>query len=195
MKIITNPPFRINRKKFTALLSQADDYVVLHTFRFCNNELGRFELIEYKEWPEVTNALISIAASTMKNNRIERPAFYKPELKDDIFDGCKDYVIFHNTHFMDGQYNKAVGQNRPNFAKKLIFEDITPDVFINKGSNKFKKKGVRIKRLVYPRSFINVFEKHLDEIYIDTRMFGNIMLRQPLIRQEFVDEDNNECAL
>ncbi len=188
LKIVSNPPFRINKNKFVALLNQADDYVVLHTFRFCNNELGRFELVEYKEWPEITNAQIAIAASTMKSNRIEMPVFYKPKMVDSVFDGCENYVIFNNTHFMDGEYDKSVKQNKPNFARKLRFEDITPDMFICKGCSPFRKKGDRIKRPVYPRSFINIFKKHLDDIYMDTRLYGNIMLRYPLIRQEFVDE-------
>lgn len=192
LKIISNPPFRINKKKFVALLNQADDYVVLHTFSFCNSELGRFELVEYKEWPEVTNIQIAIAASTMKSNRIERPVFYKPEMKDEVFEGCEDYVIFCNTHFIDGEYHKSVKQNRPEFAKKLIFRDVTEDMFICKGNNKFRRTGDKLKRPVYPRSFINIFKKHLDEIYTDTRLYGNIMLRYPLIRQEFVDENNNE---
>ena len=195
LKIIANPPFRINRKKFVALLNSVDDYVVLHTFRFCNNELGRFELVEYKEWPEVINSQIAIAASTMKCNRIERPIFYKPKMVDGVFDGCENYVIFNNTHFMDGEYDKTVKQNRPNFAKKLIFKDVTDDAFICKGTNQFRKIGDRLKRPVYPKSFINVFKKHLDDIYMDTRMFGNIMLRCPLIRQEFVDENYNEPSL
>lgn len=189
MKIVSNPPFRINRKSFKKLLLSADDYVVLHTFKFCNNELGRFELVEYKEWPEVTNIVIAIAASTMKRNFIERPVFYKPLIKDDVFDGCEDYVAFCNTHFAGGQYHKTVKQNRPTFAKKLIFKDITEDLFINKGANQFSRKGDRIKRVVYPRSFIKIFEKHLDVIYMDTKLFGNIMTKQPLIRQEFVDEE------
>lgn len=195
MKIITNPPFKISRKKFAALLNQVDTYVVLHTFRFCNNELKRFELVDYKEWPEVTNSQIAIAASTMEINYIERPMFYKPDIKDCVFEGCEEYFIFYNTHFMDGQYSISVKQNKPNFAKKLIFKDVTDDMFVCKCSNKFRKVFCKVKRQVYPKSFIKVFEKHLDEIYMDTRMFGNIMLRQPLIRQEFVDEDNNESSL
>lgn len=191
MLIISNPPFRINRKKFVALLNRADDYVVLHTFRFCNNELGRFELIKYKEWPEVTNAQMSIASSTMKRNHIEKPVFYKPEVKDDVFDGCEYYVIFYNTHFMDGEYSVGVKQNRPKFAKKLIFRDITKDVFICKCNTTYKRAGDKLERPVYPRSFIKIFEKHLEQIYADTRMFGNTITREPLIRQEFVDEDNS----
>lgn len=188
MKIITNPPFKINRKKFAALLNKVDSYVVLHTFRFCNNELKRFELVEYKEWPEVVNSQVSIAASTMEINHIERPVFYKPDIKDAVFEGCEDFVIFHNSHFMDGLYYKSVKQNRPNLVKKLVFKDVTDDAFTNKDHNKFTKVGDTIKRYVYPRSFIKIFEKHLDEIYIDTRLWGNIMIRCPLIRQEFVDE-------
>lgn len=193
MKIVSNPPFLINRKKFKALLLSADDYVVLHTFKFCNNELGRFELIEYKEWPEVTNIVIAIAASTMKRNQIERPVFYKPEIKDGVFEGCEDYIIFHNTHFADGQYDKEVKQNRPRLAKKLIFKDVTPDVFICQGANKFTRVGDKLKRPVYTRSFIKIFEKHLEEIYMDTRLFGNIMFKYPLIRQEFVNEEERKC--
>ena len=191
MKIITNPPFRINHKKFAALLNKVDTYAVLHTFRFCNNELKRFELVDYKEWPEVTNSQIAIAASTMELNYIERPVFYKPDIKDGVFEGCEEYFIFYNTHFMDGEYSVSVKQNRPNFAKKLIFKDITDDAFINKGNNKFKKESDTIKRRVYPRSFIKIFEKHLDDIYIDTRLWGDIMTRCPLIRQEFVDESTD----
>lgn len=188
LKIISNPPFRINKRKFVALLNSADDYVVLHTFKFCNNELGRFELVEYKEWPEVTGAQVAIAASTMENNSIEKPEFYQPEIKDDIFEGCENYIIFNNTHFMDGEYNVNVKQNRPKFAKKLIFSDVTKDAFVCKHNTTYKKAGYKIKRPVYPRSFINIFNKHIEQIYADTRMFGNIMLRLPLIRQEFVDD-------
>lgn len=188
MKIITNPPFKISRKKFAALLNQVDTYVVLHTFKFCNNELKRFELVDYKEWPEVTNIVISIAASTMKRNQIERPVFYNPEIKDGVFDGCEDFVIFHNTHFADGQYDKSVKQNRPGLAKKIRFEDVTEDAFICQGCNPFRRLGDKLKRPVYPKSFIKIFEKHLDEIYMDTKLFGSIMFKYPLIRQDFVDE-------
>lgn len=189
MKIVSNPPFRINRKKFKALLLSADDYVVLHTFKFCNNELRRYELVEYKEWPEVTNIVLAIASSTMKQNYIVKPTFYKPEIKNEVFKHCEEYVVFINTHFADGQYDTAVKQNRSRFAKKLIFKDITPETFICKRANKYIKVGDRLKRPVYPRSFIEIFEKHLDEIYMDTKLFGNIMLKYPLIRQEFVDEE------
>lgn len=188
MRIIANPPFRINRKKFKDLLLSADDYVVLHTFKFCNNELGRFELVEYQEWPEVTNTVIAIAASTMKRNHIERPIFYKPLIKDGVFEGCENFVIFHNTHFADGQYDKSVNCNRPNLAKRLIFKDVEKDIFICKRKNAFIEIGERMKRPVYPRSFIKIFEKYLDEIYMDTKLFGCIMLKYPMIRQEFVDE-------
>lgn len=190
LKIIANPPFRINRKKFVELLKSADDYVVLHTFKFCNNELGRFELVEYKEWPEVTGVQTAIAASTMENNSIEKPEFYQPEIKDDIFEGCENYIIFNNTHFMDGEYDRNVKQNRPKFAKKLIFSDVTKDAFVCKCNTTYKKAGYKIKRPIYPRSFIKIFEEHIDEIYMDTRMFGNIRLRYPLIRKKLIDDTN-----
>lgn len=192
LKVIANPPFRINRKKFTALLKSADEYVVIHTFKFCNNELRRFELVEYREWPEVTNVVLAIASSTMTQNYIVKPIFYKPNVKDEVFDGCEDYFIFTNTHFADGQYDTVVKQNRPHYAKKLVLKDITEDMFICKCTNKNMKVGDRLRRPVYPRSFIKIFKKHLDEIYMDTRLFGNIMLKYPLIRQEFVDELEND---
>ena len=196
LKIIANPPFNIlNRpQKFRDMLLNVDEYVVLATFLFCNNAMNKFELVEYKEWPEVTSRPLAIAATSMRDNYIEKPLFYKPMKIDRNFEGSENFIFFHNTHFIDGIYDRCVKQNRPNRAKLPIWEEINDDTFICKSANNMKRTGDRLTRNIYPRYFKDIVEQHLDEIYQDSRLFTNALTREILIRQEFVD-DYNESTL
>ena len=176
MKIIANPPFRINRKKFAALLKSADDYVVLHTFRFCNNELGRFELIMPEEWPEVWNSM-AISSKSITYNKEQMPDFFlkKLTLEDKyVFD---KYYHLSNTHYTDTFRSSY---------KHLILNEVTEQSFIAKVGNKKIKKG-EIKNFIYvvPKKD---YSKYEEQIFIDTYKWCSPMMRSPLIRQEFVDE-------
>jgi len=183
MKIITNPPFRINRKKFTALLSQADDYVVLHTFRFCNNELGRFELVMPEEWPEVWYSM-AISAKHMHHNKEPMPHFFIKKLTLEDKEDFYKYYHLSNTHYTD-VFRKAY--------KCLTLDKVTEQSFIAKvGNNKIKKGETKNFIWVVPKKD---YSKYEEQIFIDTYKWCNPMMRQPLIRQEFIDEDNNERAL
>ena len=192
MICIANPPFNIlnQPKRFRDILLKFDEYVVLATFLFCNNAMNKFELVEYREWPEVTSRPLAIAATSMKCNHIEKPLFYKPMKIDHNFEGSENFLFFHNTHFIDGIYEKIVKQNLPNKAKLPIWEEINDDIFICKGGNKNKRVGERLTRKIYPRYFKDIVEQHLDEIYQDSRLFTCSMTRDILIRQEFVDDYN-----
>ena len=178
MKIITNPPFRMlkkNRKKFTALLSQADDYVILGTFIFCNNILQSADLVEHSEWPEVFQQIA--IASKRFTKYYERPDFYEFEFVTQWEPGC--YVF-------------ATSNKR---LKELEHWPLTEDDFIRKHSGVFVtgnrtveyKKGTR-KKGVFICRYVNEenLKKHFKEIQKDMEMwYTRTSGFLPLIRKEF----------
>ena len=184
LKIIANPPFKINKKKFVALLNKADDYVVLHTFRFCNNELGRFELIMPEEWPDVACSK-AISTKYMHYNKETLPVFFLKKLTLNDKEDFDKYYYDSNTNYTN--YKCA------NRYKRLTLDEVTEQSFIAKSSCRLIKKGET-------KNFIWVvpkkdYSKYEEQIFIDSYKWGDPIKRQPLIRQEFVDENSNEPSI
>lgn len=176
LKIIANPPFAINKKKFIALLNQADDYVVLHTFKFCNNELGRFELIMPEEWPDVQCSK-AISTKHMHYNKETMPNFFLRKLTLNDKEDFDKYYHINNPHYTTYKRKEY---------KHLKLEEVTEQSFIAKSSCRFIKKG-EIKNFIWvvPKKD---YSKYEEQIFIDTYKWGTFVMRQPLIRQEFVDD-------
>ena len=71
MKIIMNPPFHLCNTKKNALkdiCDKADDYVILATWKFCNNTLGQQEIIMPEEWKDISQAM-GISVKHLPRNR------------------------------------------------------------------------------------------------------------------------------
>lgn len=162
---------------FIALLNKADDYVVLHTFRFCNNELGRYELIMPEEWVDVVFPM-AISAKHMPYNKEPVPQFFLKKLTLDDKDSFHKYYHLNNTNYTDCRC--------VNKYKHLILDEVTEQSFIVKSSCRFVKKG-ETKRFIWvvPKKD---YSKYEEQIFIDSYKWGNLVIRHPLIRQEFVDE-------
>lgn len=176
LKIIANPPFKMNKKTFVALLNKADDYVLLHTFRFCNNQLGRFELVMPEEWPDVLCPK-AISTKHMSYNKETEPIFFIKKLTLNDKEDFDKYYHSNNTHYID--YKRSA-------YKHLTFDEITEQSFIYKSSCRFVKKG-ETKNFIYvvPKKD---YAKYEDQIFIDSYKWGTPVMRCQLIRQEFVDE-------
>lgn len=179
LKIIANPPFVINKKMFVALLNKADDYVVLHTFRFCNNELGRFELIMPEEWPDVFCSK-AISTKHMHYNKETMPTFFFKKLTLKDKDDFNKYYHLHNTHYTD------LGNKK---YKQLILDEVTEQSFTAKSSCRCINKGdIKKYILVVPKKD---YSKYEEQIFLDTYKWVTPFIRQALIRQEFIDEDHS----
>lgn len=176
LKIIANPPFKMNKKTFAALLNQADDYVVLHTFRFCNSQLGRFELVMPEEWPDV-GVSKAISAKHMHYNKETLPTFFYKKLTLNDKEDFDKYYHNSNTNYVVYRCSKY---------KHLILDEVTEQSFIAKSSCRLVKKG-QTKRFIYvvPKKD---YSKYEEQIFIDTYKWGTFVMRHPLIRQEFIDE-------
>ena len=186
MKIITNPPFflcKLKKKALKDIYEKADDYVILATWKFCNNTLGQQELIMQEEWKEISQTM-GISVKHLPRNREEKPNFY--------FEKTSEYK--------DGFYVNMNG-NYTNFGrnseyKKLKLVDLSNDSFIRKSSTSngihYFAKGEKRSVYIVPKKD---YSKYEEQIFIDTLKWHTSMFRIPHIRQEFVYENNNESTL
>ena len=160
------------------VLKRANFYVVLHTFRFCNNRLRRWELIMPEEWKEITpSTSLAISATNMAENYEENPDFFLKKINRN--EPNKELYLHNgNTHFVDVQRRAAY--------KKLLLTKITDASFISRSSNYHIKKGAE-KRYIYVVPNKD-YSKYLETIFIDSYKWRTFMLRQPLIRKEFCEE-------
>lgn len=177
MLIITNPPFRLYRQNMVDVIKRADFYVVLHTFRFCNNRLRRWELIMPEEWKEITSSTpLAISAPNMVGNYEECPDFYLKQINRN--EQNKELYLHNcNTHFTD------IG--RQEAYKKLLLNKITDASFITRAANQHTKKGVERSLYVVPNKD---YSKYLETIFIDSYKWKTFVFRSPLIRKEFCEE-------
>ena len=185
MKIITNPPFflcRTNKKALKDIYKKADDYVILATWKFCNNTLGQQELIMPEEWKEISQA-ICISVKHLPRNREEKPKFY--------FEKTSEYKDGFYVN-MNGNYTTV---ERPSEYKQLRLVDLSNESFIRKSSTKscghYFAKGEKREVYVVPKKD---YSKYEEQIFIDTLKWATSMFRIPHIRHEFVDENNNEYS-
>lgn len=183
MKIITNPPFflcRLKKKALKYIYEKADDYVILATWKFCNNTLGQQELIMPEEWKEISQTM-GISVKHLPRNREEKPNFY--------FEKTSEYK--------DGFYVNMNGNFTNNIAhtssyKHLRLVDLSNDSFIRKSSRENFEKGEKRSVYIVPKKD---YSKYEEQIFIDTLKWHTSMFRIPHIRQEFVYENNNESTL
>lgn len=185
MKIITNPPFLFcsrKKKALKAMLDIADDYVILATWAFCNNTLRQQELIMPEEWTEVWQTL-GISVKHLQRNKEEKPKFYLEK----AYKYKEGFYTNMNTHYIDVNAKQY---------KNLRLEDFTEESLIRKAScfsgGHYFKKGTRRGVYIVPKKD---YSKYKDKIFIDSLKWSSAMVRFPLIRQEFVDENNNESSL
>lgn len=180
MLIVTNPDFKMfaykpTKDKIKAMLNEADDWVLLGTFLFCNNTLHSADLVERSDWPEVYQKMAIASKGFTKH--YERPDFYEFEYITEWQPGC--YIFTTSSKKM----------------KECAFRPLVEDDFIRKTSGVFVdrmkrieyKKGTR-KKGVYVCRGVNEenLKKHLNEIQKDidmwySRTYGFL----PLIRKEF----------
>ena len=186
LKIITNPPFLLcgrKKKALKDLFDIADDYVVLATWLFCNNILEQQELIMPEEWRDIYQT-IGISVKHLPRNKEVKPKFYL-EITSEYKEG---FYVNTNNHYTD--------VNRQNCYKNLKLDDFTEDSLIRKVSTSafghYYAKGARKSVYVVPKKD---YSKYEEQIFIDTLRWQTLMMRYPLIRKEFVDEDHNEPSL
>lgn len=150
------------------------DAVILATFKFCNR-LGNYDIIDQKEWPEITRSTpLAIYDSHEKNNSIERPDFYEKWL-----DRCQDgYIAALNSKLFD--------DNSRDYLDPLFVEP-EPNLFIAKAANQHIKVGDTIKRKVFPENVAEVFNEHREQILLDSYLWRSNVRGQVLIRKEFFD--------
>ena len=198
MKIITNPPFRLfsSKKKLSSqmIFNHCNEYVVLATFRYCNNVLGNVEYIEPEEWPDIFNCL-GIAHSG--NIYVEKkPEFIKCEVL---------------TSPPKEQGYVAV-KRRPNcwcVCKKKGYKNLdyillnaydTSTYISSKQDERFSIKVKQIsgetKSIVCYKIDEQLLRKHWKDIWLDTYKWGDAMKKEcVLIRKEFAYENNNESSI
>lgn len=190
MKIITNPPFRLfsSKKKLSSqmIFNHCNEYVMLATFKYCNNVLGNVEYIEPEEWREIYNSL-GIAWSG--NTHVE----YKPE-----FIKCE---VFTSPPKEPGYVAVKCRPNcwcalkcRRHFYKNLdyiLLDAYNTSTYIvskqdEKCSKKVKQKAGETKSIVCYKIDEQLLRKHWNDIWLDTHKWGDAMKKECiLIRNEF----------
>lgn len=170
MLIISNPPFHlcgIKKKAMKAIFDRADDYVVLATWRFCNNTLEQQELVMPEEWIDIYQTM-GISVKHLPRNKEKMPNFYL-EKTSEYKEG---FYVNKNTHYID--------VNDTLRYKQLKFDDFTEDSLIRKAVN--TTKGTKRNVWIVPKKD---YSKYAEQIFIDTLKWANTMMRFPLIRKEF----------
>ena len=185
LKIIANPPFLFcgrKKKDLKRLFDIADDYVVLATWLFCNNILYQQELIMPEEWKDVYQTM-GLSVKHLPRNKEEKPKFYL-ERTSEYKPG---FYVNLNTHYIDVNSLKY---------KNMKLEDFTEDKLIRaesiKSGGHYFAKGTKRSVWIVPKKD---YSKYEEQIFIDSLKWSSAFVRFPLIRQEFVNENNNESSL
>ena len=195
MKIITNPPFKtFSLKKNLSsqmIFSHCDEYVVLATFKYCNNVLGNVEYVEPEEWREIYNSLgIAWSGNT---NKEERPDFLEAE-------------VFTSPPKEQGY---VAVKRRPNCwyaGRRRIYKNLdyilldaynTFTYIVSKQDEKYSKKvkqtSGETKSVVCYKIDEQLLRKHWNDIWLDTHKWSDAMKKECiLIRKEFLNEEERE---
>lgn len=192
MKIITNPPFKtFSLKKSLSsqmIFNHCNEYVVLATFKYCNNVLGNVEYIEPEEWREIYNSLgIAWSGNTYVE---EKPKFLEAEV---LTSPPKEegYVAVKR------RPNAWYALSSRNIYKNLdyiLLDAYNPDTYIvsksdERWSIKKKQTSGQTKSIVCYKINEQLLRKHWNDIWLDTHKWSNAMKKECiLIRKEFVDE-------
>lgn len=190
MKIITNPPFKAFslKKKLSSqmIFSHCDEYVVLATFKYCNNVLGNVEYVEPEEWKEIYNCLgIAWSSNTHKE---EKPEFIKCEVltsppKEQGYVAVKrrpDCWCCRRSFYKNLDYILLDAYNT--FTYVVSKQD-------ERWSTKVKQIAGKTKSIVCYNIDEQHLRKHWNDIWLDTYKWSDSMKRECiLVRKEFVDE-------
>lgn len=167
--------YKSTKNKIKAFLDEADDYVILATFIFCNNTLKSADLVERSLWPEVYQKMAIASKRFMKH--YERPDFYEFEFITEWQPGC--YIFSTNANRM-----RAL-EHRPLIEDDFIRKN--SGTFVTRNTRIEYKKGTR-KKGVYVCRGVNEenLKKHFNEIQKDMEMwYSRACGFLPLIRKEF----------
>ena len=200
MKIITNPPFRLfsNKKKLSSqmIFNHCNEYVVLATFKYCNNVLGNVEYIEPEEWPEIFNCLgIAYSGNTYVE---EKPEFIKCEVRTSPPKESCYVAVKCRPNCWSALSCKKNGYK--NLDDILLNAYDTSTYIVSKQDERFstivKQKAGEIKSIVCYKIDEQLLRKYWDKIWLDTHKWSCAMKKECiLIRKEFVDEDNNKSSI
>ena len=194
MKIITNPPFRLfsSKKKlsYQMIFDHCEYYVVLATFKYCNNVLGNVEYVEPEEWKEIYNSLGIVWSGN--TNKEERPDFLEAE----VFTSPPKELGY------------VAVKCRPNcwFAVRNIYKNLdyllldaynTSTYTVSKQDEKYSTKVKQIagetKSVVCYKIDEQLLRKHWNNIWLDTHKWSDAMKKECiLIRKEFLNEEERE---
>ena len=191
MKIITNPPFRLfsRKEKLSSkmIFDHCEYYVVLATFKYCNNVLGNVEYVEPEQWKEIYNSLgIAWSGNT---NKEERPDFLEAE----VFTSPPKEPGYVAVKRRPNCWN-AVRRNIYKNLDYILLDAYNTFTYIiskqdEKYSTKVKMIAGEIKSIVCYKIDEQLLRKHWNDIWLDTHKWSDAMKKECiLIRKEFVDE-------
>lgn len=179
MKIITNPPYsplvryKMDWKK---LLTRTGEWVVLATWRFCNNMLEQQELVDSFEWADHSvNAITAISSSYLPKNKEERPIFYTHK-ETEYNESLKDYWLYDPGNI-----------GTPSHSKRgcLRLREPRPEDFIYQTTNKYCKRGQKKPFIrLFPKGDYTPYEKMIVE---DNMKYYDQFDHNAKIRQSIVD--------
>lgn len=180
MKIIANPPYSPlsrHKKDWKGLLTRTGEWVVLATWKFCNNALEQQELILPEEFDkkqvEELTTLLGISSSYLPKNKEEKPVFYAYRAKE------------YSDELRDGYVSLAMCMhNRRSSYGVLKTLEITPDLFIRATANKWYKAGTKKDYVpVWPKGDYKPYESLIREDFLKWRELD----RRVTVRQSIVD--------
>ena len=193
MKIITNPPFKTFslKKKLSSqmIFSHCDEYVVLATFRYCNNVLGNVEYIEPEEWKEIYNSLgIAWSGNTYVE---EKPEFIKCEV---LTSPPKEPGYVAVKCRPNCWYALPCRRRIYKNLDYILLDAYNPETYVvsesdERWSKKIKQTAGKTKSIICFKIDEQHLRKHWNDIWLDTHKWSDAMKKECiLIRQEFVDE-------
>lgn len=184
MTILTNPDFYllVRGVRFEDnILSKADDWVCLGTFRFCNR-INSCDIVDDEVWPEVNNVIAIASKGYVKH--YDKPEFFE-------YEALKDYEPGHKIFVHAGLHKKRCS---PWNGGNSEVKELVPEDFIRKTSGKFSARNFSTRyekgsKKSYVFCFHDIdeelFEKYKEQIYQDTRIWYTFKDYTPKIRKEF----------
>ena len=184
MTILTNPDFYLlvrNVHFEDNILSKADDWVCLGTFRFCNR-INSCDIVDDEVWPEINNVIAIARKGYVKH--YDKPEFFE-------YEELKDY---EPNHFIFVRCDLHKKRSKPWNGGHCEVKELVPEDFIRQHSNTIKMRSATIrlekgtkKNKVFCFHGIDeeLFEKYKEQIYLDTRLWFFALNKYPKIRKEF----------
>ena len=169
------------------ILDHCEYYVVLATFKYCNNVLGNVEYVEPEQWKEIYNSLgIAWSGNT---NKEERPDFLEAEVFTSppkepgyVAVKCRPNCWFAGRRNSYKNLDYILLDAYNTFTYIVSKQD-------EKYSTKVKKIAGEIKSTVCYKIDEQLLRKHWNDIWLDTHKWSDAIKKECiLIRKEFVDE-------